>query len=71
MLYIWQLEGIKIAGSCAPVLKLDFCRATACLAVGNECGLVRNLLFLDKIGLLIFFCTYCFLAELTSIGAGL
>ncbi|XP_022145606.1 uncharacterized protein LOC111015012 [Momordica charantia] len=36
-----ELEGIKIAGSCAPVLKLDFCRATACLAVGNECGLVR------------------------------
>lgn len=39
-----QLEGIKVAGLSAPVSKLDFCCATTSLAVGNECGLVRNLL---------------------------
>lgn len=36
-----ELEGIKVAGSSAPILKLDFCCATTSLAVGNECGLVR------------------------------
>uniref|UniRef100_A0A9I9CVE7 Nucleotide binding protein n=1 Tax=Cucumis melo TaxID=3656 RepID=A0A9I9CVE7_CUCME len=36
-----ELEGIKVAGLSAPVLKLDFCCATTSLAVGNECGLVR------------------------------
>ncbi|XP_038903847.1 LOW QUALITY PROTEIN: uncharacterized protein LOC120090335 [Benincasa hispida] len=36
-----ELEGLKVAGLSAPVLKLDFCSATTSLAVGNECGLVR------------------------------
>ncbi|XP_054783752.1 uncharacterized protein LOC129290785 isoform X2 [Prosopis cineraria] len=34
-------EGIKVAGSSAPVTKLDFCSVSLHLAVGNECGLVR------------------------------
>lgn len=36
-----ELEGIKVAGLSAPVLKLGFCCATTSLAVGNECGLVQ------------------------------
>jgi len=32
-----------VAGLNAPVTKLDFCSASLLLAVGNECGLVRNL----------------------------
>ncbi|XP_019450333.1 PREDICTED: uncharacterized protein LOC109352642 isoform X2 [Lupinus angustifolius] len=36
-----ELQGIKVAGSSAPVTKLDFCPVSLLLAVGNECGLVR------------------------------
>ncbi|XP_059428888.1 uncharacterized protein LOC132162629 isoform X1 [Corylus avellana] len=36
-----EVQGIKVAGSSAPVTKLDFCFFTLSLAVGNECGLVR------------------------------
>ncbi|KAF7825527.1 Syntaxin-binding protein 5 [Senna tora] len=36
-----EVEGIKVAGSSAPVTKLDFCSVSSHLAVGNECGLVR------------------------------
>ncbi|ONI03742.1 hypothetical protein PRUPE_6G279100 [Prunus persica] len=34
-------QGIKVAGSSAPVSRLDFCVFTLNLAVGNECGLVQ------------------------------
>ncbi|XP_028760928.1 uncharacterized protein LOC114719585 isoform X2 [Neltuma alba] len=36
-----EVPGIKVAGSSAPVTKLDFCSVSLRLAVGNECGLVR------------------------------
>lgn len=36
-----QLKGMDVAGSSAPVSTLNFCSRTLCLAVGNECGLVR------------------------------
>lgn len=36
-----EVNGVKVAGSNAPVTKLDFCSASLLLAVGNECGLVR------------------------------
>ncbi|KAI9115963.1 hypothetical protein K1719_012893 [Acacia pycnantha] len=36
-----EVQGIKVAGSSAPVTKLDFCSVSLQLAVGNECGLVR------------------------------
>ncbi|EXB89958.1 putative galactose-1-phosphate uridyltransferase [Morus notabilis] len=35
-----QVQGIKVAGSSAPVSELDFCYLTFSLALGNECGLV-------------------------------
>ncbi|KAE9618160.1 putative transcription factor WD40-like family [Lupinus albus] len=35
-----EVQGIKVAGSNAPVTKLDFCPVSLLLAVGNECGLV-------------------------------
>lgn len=34
---------MKVAGSSAPVTKLDFCSISLRLAVGNGCGLVRFL----------------------------
>ncbi|KAK7373911.1 hypothetical protein VNO80_07331 [Phaseolus coccineus] len=36
-----EMNGTKVAGSDAPVTKLDFCSVSLLLAVGNECGLVR------------------------------
>ncbi|WJX82145.1 hypothetical protein P8452_64941 [Trifolium repens] len=36
-----EVIGVKVAGSNAPVTKLDFCSVSLHLAVGNECGLVR------------------------------
>ncbi|KAK7256904.1 hypothetical protein RIF29_30478 [Crotalaria pallida] len=36
-----EVQGIKVAGSSAPVTKLDFCPVSLLLAVANECGLVR------------------------------
>ncbi|PQQ01050.1 uncharacterized protein Pyn_18909 [Prunus yedoensis var. nudiflora] len=36
-----EVQGIKVAGSRAPVSRLDFCVFTLNLAVGNECGLVQ------------------------------
>ncbi|KAM1198450.1 hypothetical protein ACFX2H_009798 [Malus domestica] len=36
-----EVQGIEVAGSSAPVTRLDFCAFTLNLAVGNECGLVR------------------------------
>ncbi|KAL9315324.1 hypothetical protein ACSQ67_016325 [Phaseolus vulgaris] len=36
-----EVNGTKVAGSDAPVTKLDFCSVSLLLAVGNECGLVR------------------------------
>ncbi|XP_058761940.1 uncharacterized protein LOC131635341 [Vicia villosa] len=36
-----EVNGVKVAGSTAPVTKLDFCSVSLFLAVGNECGLVR------------------------------
>ncbi|BBH06284.1 transducin family protein / WD-40 repeat family protein [Prunus dulcis] len=36
-----EVQGIKVAGSSAPVSRLDFCVFTLNLAVGNECGLVQ------------------------------
>ncbi|XP_048439524.1 uncharacterized protein LOC103930534 isoform X2 [Pyrus x bretschneideri] len=36
-----EVHGIEVAGSSAPVTRLDFCAFTLNLAVGNECGLVR------------------------------
>ncbi|KAB2630515.1 hypothetical protein D8674_008034 [Pyrus ussuriensis x Pyrus communis] len=36
-----EVHGIEVAGSSAPVTRLDFCTFTLNLAVGNECGLVR------------------------------
>ncbi|KAL5058144.1 hypothetical protein RYX36_029748 [Vicia faba] len=36
-----EVNGVKVAGSTAPVTKLDFCSVSLLLAVGNECGLVR------------------------------
>ncbi|CAL0302627.1 unnamed protein product [Lupinus luteus] len=36
-----EVQGIKVAGSSAPVIKLDFCPVSLLLAVGNECGLVH------------------------------
>lgn len=38
-----------MAGSRAPVTKLDFCPVSLHLAVGNECGLVRNLSLLNTL----------------------
>ncbi|XP_047152766.1 uncharacterized protein LOC124824377 [Vigna umbellata] len=35
-----EVKGTKVAGSDAPVTKLDFCSVSLLLAVGNECGLV-------------------------------
>ncbi|KAJ4704420.1 transducin family protein / WD-40 repeat family protein [Melia azedarach] len=35
-----ELQGIKVAGSSAPVSTLNFCFNNSSLAVGNECGLV-------------------------------
>ncbi|QCE11939.1 syntaxin binding protein 5 [Vigna unguiculata] len=35
-----EVNGTKVAGSDAPVTKLDFCSVSLLLAVGNECGLV-------------------------------
>ncbi|KAL5740380.1 hypothetical protein ACOSQ2_029560 [Xanthoceras sorbifolium] len=35
-----EVQGIKVAGSTAPVSKLNFCFLNSSLAVGNECGLV-------------------------------
>uniref|UniRef100_A0A2N9H7E9 V-SNARE coiled-coil homology domain-containing protein n=1 Tax=Fagus sylvatica TaxID=28930 RepID=A0A2N9H7E9_FAGSY len=36
-----EVQAVKVAGSSAPITKLDFCAITLSLAVGNECGLVR------------------------------
>ncbi|GMN40348.1 hypothetical protein TIFTF001_009573 [Ficus carica] len=36
-----QVQGIKVAGSSAPVSELDFCYLTLSLALGNECGQVH------------------------------
>ncbi|KAM1597810.1 hypothetical protein EV1_032583 [Malus domestica] len=36
-----EVQGIKVAGSSAPVSQMDFCAFTLNLAVGSECGLVR------------------------------
>lgn len=44
---ILQVKGIKVAGSSASVSNIDFCPVTLSLAVGNECGLVRNAYHLD------------------------
>ena len=57
----YQVQGIKVAGSSAPVSELDFCYLTLSLALGNECGQVRCLTFLyfesydQFLALLIFF----------------
>ncbi|KAL9674405.1 hypothetical protein QQ045_030677 [Rhodiola kirilowii] len=36
-----EVPGIAVAGSNAPVTKVDICSQTLVMAVGNECGLVR------------------------------
>ncbi|XP_030925506.1 uncharacterized protein LOC115952465 isoform X1 [Quercus lobata] len=36
-----EVQGVNVAGSSAPVTKLDFCSISLRLAVGNGCGLVR------------------------------
>jgi hypothetical protein len=41
MHYVWQVNGINIAGTSGSVSALDFCSDTLTLAIGNECGLVR------------------------------
>lgn len=43
LVYVLQVNGVKVAGSNAPLTKLDFYSVSLLLAVGNECGLVRNL----------------------------
>lgn len=43
VLCVLQVNDVKMTGSSAQVTKLDFCSVSLLLAVGSECGLVRNL----------------------------
>lgn len=57
--YNWQVQGIKVAGSSAPVSQMDFCAFTLNLAVGSECGLVRYLSLSIPFFTFYFYCADC------------
>lgn len=39
---MFQIPGIEVGDQRGPISALEFCPANMGLAIGNECGLVRN-----------------------------